>query len=67
MWQWLCTFAVVRIMPIALKNITTKTYFIFGVIFFSATFFVYFLIPETKGLPLCVSLFLLTLPFRIHC
>lgn len=33
MWQWLCTFSIVRIMPIALDTITTKTYFLFGGIF----------------------------------
>lgn len=27
MWQWLCTFAVVRIMPVALTNVGAKTYF----------------------------------------
>ncbi|KAJ7263057.1 hypothetical protein C8J57DRAFT_1719247 [Mycena rebaudengoi] len=52
MWQWLCTFAIVRIMPIALTNIGASTYFVFGSIFFTATIFVYFVIPETKGLPL---------------
>ncbi|ORY76871.1 and other transporter-domain-containing protein [Leucosporidium creatinivorum] len=52
MWQWLCTFAVVRIMPVALTNVGAKTYFIFGSIFFCSTIFVFFLIPETKGLPL---------------
>jgi hypothetical protein len=55
MWQWLCTFSIVRIMPIALENVTTKTYFIFGSIFFCAFPFVFFFIPETKGLSLEVS------------
>jgi MFS family permease len=52
MWQWLCTFSIVRIMPIALSTIYSRTYFIFAAIFGSGTFFIYFLIPETKGLPL---------------
>lgn len=52
MWQWLCTFSIVRIMPIALNTVTTKTYFIFGSIFFCSAPFVYFFIPETKGLGL---------------
>ena len=54
--QWLCTFSIVRIMPIALENITTKTYFIFGCIFICAAPFVWYFIPETKGLSLEVSL-----------
>ncbi|KAJ9121893.1 hypothetical protein QFC24_004475 [Naganishia onofrii] len=52
MWQWLCTFSIVRIMPIALDTITTKTYFLFGGIFIFAAPFVYFFIPETKKLSL---------------
>jgi len=50
-WQWLCTFSIVRIMPVALRTITTRTYFIFGTIFLSSTIFVYFFIPETKVRP----------------
>jgi len=52
MWQWLCTFAIVQIMPHALNNITTRTYFIFGFIFIFAAPFVFFFVPETKGLSL---------------
>ncbi|SDA01398.1 BZ3500_MvSof-1268-A1-R1_Chr10-1g02626 [Microbotryum saponariae] len=52
MWQWLCTFAVVRIMPVALTNLGGKAYFPFAAIFITAGPFVYFLVPETKGLPL---------------
>jgi hypothetical protein len=54
-FQWLCTFSIVRIMPIALNSVTTKTYFIFGSIFFCAAPFVWYFIPETKGLSLEVS------------
>jgi hypothetical protein len=43
-------------MPIALETITTKTYFIFGCIFICAAPFVWYFIPETKGLSLEVSL-----------
>jgi len=39
-------------MPIALNSVTTKTYFIFGSIFFCAAPFVWYFIPETKGLSL---------------
>jgi len=52
MWQWLCTFAIVRIMPAALNGVGVHTYFIFGSIFICAAPFVYFFIPETKGLSL---------------
>ncbi|KAK4050195.1 hypothetical protein OIO90_005177 [Microbotryomycetes sp. JL221] len=52
MWQWLCTFAIVRIMPVALTNTGSKAYFIFSCTFLMALPYVFFLIPETKGLPL---------------
>ncbi|KAH8832407.1 general substrate transporter [Flagelloscypha sp. PMI_526] len=52
MWQWLCTFAIVRIMPIALTNIKERTYFVFGSIFMCGVPFVYFFVPETTQLPL---------------
>jgi len=52
MWQWLCTFSIVRIMPVALETVTTKTYFIFACIFICGAPYVYFFIPETKDLPL---------------
>jgi len=52
MWQWLVTFAIVRIMPVALTNITTKAYFPFACIFIFSAPYTYFLLPETKGLPL---------------
>lgn len=52
MWQWLVTFAIVRIMPVSLANIDQLTYFVFGSIFIWSLPYVYFLIPETKGLPL---------------
>ncbi|KAH8926571.1 general substrate transporter [Atractiella rhizophila] len=51
-FQWLCTFAIVRIMPEALSHITTRTYFVFASIFIWGLPFVYFFVPETKGLPL---------------
>ncbi|KAJ9096729.1 hypothetical protein QFC21_004999 [Naganishia friedmannii] len=56
MWQWLCTFSIVRIMPIALDTITTKTYFLFGGIFIFAAPFVYFCVPETRLLSLGESI-----------
>jgi len=52
MWQWLVTFAIVRIMPVSLANIDQLTYFVFGSIFIWSLPYVYFFIPETKGLPL---------------
>ncbi|KAM0790229.1 hypothetical protein ACM66B_005541 [Microbotryomycetes sp. NB124-2] len=52
MWQWLCTFSIVRIMPVALTNIGSRAYFVFACTFFMALPYVFFLVPETKGLPL---------------
>lgn len=37
MWQWLNTFAIVKIMPLALTNLGPRTYFIFGSIFGTAS------------------------------
>ena len=45
MWQWACTFCVVRFMPVALRNLGAHTYFIFASIFGCATIYVFFLIP----------------------
>lgn len=53
--QWLFNFVVAQAVPHMLKTVGENgygTYFIFGSFCFSMFFFVYFLIPETKGLSL---------------
>lgn len=53
--QWLFNFVVAQAVPHMLTNVGNKgygTYFIFGSFCFSMFFFVWFLIPETKGLSL---------------
>ncbi|PBP24823.1 hypothetical protein BUE80_DR004262 [Diplocarpon rosae] len=53
--QWLFNFVVAQAVPHMMKNVGKGgygTYFIFGSFCFSMFFFVYFLIPETKGLSL---------------
>lgn len=52
MTQWLSEFVIQQITPYALKNITTKTYFIFSSIFICGAPFIYFFVPETTGLSL---------------
>jgi len=53
--QWLFNFVVAQAVPHMLATVGNKgygTYFIFGSFCFSMFFFVWFLIPETKGLSL---------------
>lgn len=53
--QWLFNFVVAQAVPHMLANVGHAgygTYFIFGSFCFSMFFFVWFLIPETKGLSL---------------
>ncbi|EHL03808.1 putative Quinate permease [Glarea lozoyensis 74030] len=53
--QWLFNFVVAQAVPHMLKNVGKNgygTYFIFGAFCFSMFFFVWFLVPETKGLSL---------------
>ena len=53
--QWLFNFVVAQAVPHMLKTVGKSgygTYFIFGSFCFSMFFFVFFLIPETKGLSL---------------
>ncbi|KAI9649993.1 hypothetical protein NHQ30_000006 [Ciborinia camelliae] len=53
--QWLFNFVVAKAVPTMLVTVGRAgygTYFIFGTFCFSMFFFVYFLIPETKGLSL---------------
>lgn len=53
--QWLFNFVVAQAVPHMLANVGSHgygTYFIFGSFCFSMFFFVWFLIPETKGLSL---------------
>ncbi|PBP22778.1 hypothetical protein BUE80_DR006339, partial [Diplocarpon rosae] len=53
--QWLFNFVVAQAVPHMMKNVGKGgygTYFIFGSFCFSMFFFVWFLIPETKGLSL---------------
>ena len=53
--QWLFNFVVAQAVPRMLVNVGKAgygTYFIFGSFCFSMFFFVWFLIPETKGVSL---------------
>ncbi|KAJ5033430.1 uncharacterized protein L3040_008546 [Drepanopeziza brunnea f. sp. 'multigermtubi'] len=53
--QWLFNFVVAQAVPRMMKHVGRGgygTYFIFGCFCFSMFFFVWFLIPETKGLSL---------------
>jgi len=53
--QWLFNFVVAQAVPHMLKNVGKDgygTYFIFGSFCFSMFFFVWFLVPETKGVSL---------------
>jgi len=53
--QWLFNFVVAQAVPRMLNNVGRGgygTYFIFGAFCFSMFFFVWFLIPETKGMSL---------------
>jgi sugar porter (SP) family MFS transporter len=53
--QWLFNFVVAQAVPHMLKTVGKNgygTYFVFGSFCFGMYFFVYFLIPETKGLSL---------------
>jgi hypothetical protein len=53
--QWLFNFVVAQAVPHMLKTVGEEgygTYFIFGSFCMSMFFFVYFLIPETKGMSL---------------
>ena len=53
--QWLFNFVVAQAVPHMLANVGNAgygTYFIFGSFCFGMFFFVWFLIPETKGLSL---------------
>ncbi|KFX94006.1 hypothetical protein V495_07440 [Pseudogymnoascus sp. VKM F-4514 (FW-929)] len=53
--QWIFNFVVAKSVPIMLKNVGYKgygTYFIFGSFSFAMMIFVWFFIPETKGLSL---------------
>ncbi|OBT74587.1 hypothetical protein VF21_07524 [Pseudogymnoascus sp. 05NY08] len=53
--QWIFNFVVAKSVPIMLKNVGKKgygTYFIFGSFSFAMMIFVWFFVPETKGLSL---------------
>jgi hypothetical protein len=53
--QWLFNFVVAQAVPHMLKTVGKNgygTYFIFGAFCFSMFFFVWFLVPETKGMSL---------------
>jgi hypothetical protein len=53
--QWIFNFVVARAVPVMLVTVGAKgygTYFIFGSFCFSMFIFVWFLVPETKGMSL---------------
>jgi len=53
--QWLFNFVVAQAVPHMMEDVGAHgygTYFIFGSFCFSMFFYVWFLIPETKGLSL---------------
>lgn len=50
--NWLWNFLVSRFTPQMLAQMEYGTYFFFASLMFLSIFFVYFLIPETKGVPL---------------
>ncbi|KFZ18595.1 hypothetical protein V501_01124 [Pseudogymnoascus sp. VKM F-4519 (FW-2642)] len=53
--QWIFNFVVAKSVPLMLKNVGNKgygTYFIFGSFSFAMMIFVWFFVPETKGLSL---------------
>ncbi|CCE66064.1 hypothetical protein TPHA_0O00950 [Tetrapisispora phaffii CBS 4417] len=47
--NWIFNFAIALFVPSAFKNITWKTYIVFGVFSVALTIQTYFMFPETKG------------------
>ncbi|KAL1936245.1 hypothetical protein VTP01DRAFT_379 [Rhizomucor pusillus] len=47
--NWMCNFIIAQITPPMLGNITYGTYIFFACFCFISFFFVWFLVPETKG------------------
>lgn len=50
--HWLFNFVIARSVPYMISNITYGTYFVFAACTTLSVPFVWFMIPETKGLPL---------------
>lgn len=48
--HWLLNFVIARSVPYMITNIGGGTYFVFASFLTAAIFFVYFFVPETKGL-----------------
>ncbi|KIW13397.1 hypothetical protein PV08_08585 [Exophiala spinifera] len=48
--HWLMNFVIARSVPYMISNIGGGTYFVFASFLTAAVFFVYFFVPETKGL-----------------
>jgi sugar porter (SP) family MFS transporter len=51
-WNWMAVFAVVKITPIAIQNISWRIFIVFGVLNFTFIPLVYCFYPETKGIEL---------------
>ncbi|ANZ73681.1 BA75_01530T0 [Komagataella pastoris] len=51
-WNWMCVYAIVKITPIAMKNLGWKTFIIFTVLNAMWVPIVYCFFPETNGLEL---------------
>ncbi|ODQ83089.1 hypothetical protein BABINDRAFT_31609 [Babjeviella inositovora NRRL Y-12698] len=48
-FNWIFNFALSMFVPSAFRNITWKTYIVFGVMCIAMFFHVYFMFPETRG------------------
>jgi sugar porter (SP) family MFS transporter len=51
-WNWMAVFAVVKITPIAIQNISWRIFIVFGVLNFAFIPLVFCFYPETKGIEL---------------